>query len=158
MIKPKAPTIKFARTSLMAFCIYSFVTFEAVSSIALIMKTKRTAWARKMASFSAPSQIYLVIKLRVYRRLPLDCLGFKLNLSPIIKRFMSSAPKMKLLTQKTKIGDFKFKIGIFCASSSSLFSSSVPSLFSSIFSRAKSFGSLSCNNEMIEFAFIFSPF
>ena len=81
MIKPKAPTIKFARTSLMAFCIYSFVTFEAVSSIALIMKTKRTAWARKMASFSAPSQICLIIKLRVYRRLPLDCLGFKLNLS-----------------------------------------------------------------------------
>jgi len=33
-----------------------------------------------MASFSTPSQICLVIKLRVYRRLPLDCLGFKLNL------------------------------------------------------------------------------
>lgn len=65
-----------------------------------------------MASFSAPSQIYLVIKLRVYRRLPLDCLGFKLNLSPIIKRFMSSAPKMKLPTQKTNIGDFNFKIAI----------------------------------------------
>ena len=26
---------------------------------------------------------------------------------------MSSSPKMKLLTQKTKIGDFKFKIAIY---------------------------------------------
>ena len=82
MITPKMPTIKlFTPISLMAFCRSLVVVFVTASSIALIMTTKRTAWARKMASFSAPSQIYLVIKLRVYRRLPLDCLGFKLNLS-----------------------------------------------------------------------------
>ena len=82
MIKPKVPTIKFARISLMAFCRYSFVVaFVTVLNVVLAMTIKRTALARKMASFSAPSQIYLVIKLRVYRRLPLDCLGFKLNLS-----------------------------------------------------------------------------
>ena len=79
---PKMPTIKlFTPISLKAFCRYLFVTFEAASCVALIMKIKRTVWAKKMASFSAPSQICLVIKLRVYRRLPLGCLGFKLNLS-----------------------------------------------------------------------------
>ena len=81
MIKPKVPTIKFARISLMAFCRYSFITFVTASSVALVMTIKRTAWARKMASFSVPSQICLVIKLKVYRRLSLDCLGLKLNLS-----------------------------------------------------------------------------
>jgi hypothetical protein len=80
---PKIPTIKlFTPISLKAFCRYSFVVaFVTASSVAPVMTIKRTAWARKMASFSAPSQICLVIKLRVYRRLPLDCLGFKLNLS-----------------------------------------------------------------------------
>ena len=96
-----------------------------------------------MASFSAPSQIYLVIKLRVYRRLPLDCLGFKLNLSPIIKRFMSSAPKMKLPTQKTKIGDFKFKIVIH----------QLIKPFSTKFLAFLAEQSLSCKDETIEFMF-----
>ena len=79
---PKIPTIKlFTPIDLMAFCRYSFITFVTSSSVALVMTIKRTAWARKMASFSAPSQICFVVKLRVYRHLPLDCLGFKLNLS-----------------------------------------------------------------------------
>ena len=79
---PKMPTIKlFTPISLMAFCRSLVVVFVTASSVTLVMTIKRTAWARKMASFSAPSQICLVIKLRVYRRLPLDCLGFKLNLS-----------------------------------------------------------------------------
>ena len=79
---PKIPTVKFfTPIDLMAFCRYSFITFVTASSVAPVMTIKRTAWARKMASFSAPSQICLVIKLKVYRRLPLDCLGFKLNLS-----------------------------------------------------------------------------
>lgn len=99
MIKPKVPTIKFARISLMAFCRYSFITFEAASSVVPVMTIKRTAWARKMASFSAPSQICLVIKLRVYRHLPLDCLGFKLNLSRhkavYAKRTKDEAPHPK---------------------------------------------------------------
>ena len=56
------------------------MVFVTASSVAPVMTIKRTAWARKMDSFSAPSQICLVIKLKVYRRLPLDCLGFKLNL------------------------------------------------------------------------------
>lgn len=147
MITPKMPTIKlFTPISLMAFCRSLVVVFVTASSIALIMKTKRTAWARKMASFSAPSQIYLVIKLRVYRRLPLDCLGFKLNLSPIIKRFMSSAPKMKLLTQKTKIGDFKFKIAIYQLIK--LFSIK----FLAFLREAKSLGNLLCN-KMINLSF-----
>lgn len=82
MITPKMPTIKlFTPISLMAFCRSLVVVFVTASSVAPVMTIKRTAWARKMASFSAPSQICLVIKLRVYRRLPLDCLGFKLNLS-----------------------------------------------------------------------------
>ena len=92
MTMPKIPAIKvFTPISLKAFCRSSFVAaFATASSVAPVMTIKRTAWARKMASFSAPSQIY-----------------------PVIKRFMSSAPKMKLPTQKTKIGDFKFKIAIY---------------------------------------------
>ena len=87
---PKMPTIKlFAQISLKAFCRSLVVAFVTASSVAPAMTIKRTAWARKMASFNAPSQI-----------------------CPVIKRFMSSAPKMKLPTQKTKIGDFKFKIAI----------------------------------------------
>ena len=82
MITPKMPTIKlFTPVSLMAFCRSLVVVFVTASSVAPAMTIKRTVWARKMASFSAPSQICLVIKLRVYRRLPLDCLGFKPNLS-----------------------------------------------------------------------------
>ena len=83
MTMPKIPAIKvFTPISLKAFCRSSFVAaFATASSVAPVMTIKRTAWARKMASFSAPSQICLVIKLKVYRRLPLDCLGFKLNLS-----------------------------------------------------------------------------
>ena len=65
----------------MAFCRSLVVAFATASNVVLIMKIERTALARKMSSFSAPSQICLVIKLRVYRRLPLDCLGFKPNLS-----------------------------------------------------------------------------
>ena len=88
---PKMPTIKlFAQISLKAFCRSLVVAFVTASSVAPAMTIKRTAWARKMASFNAPSQI-----------------------CPVIKRFMSSAPKMKLPTQKTKIGDFKFKIAIY---------------------------------------------
>ena len=92
MTMPKIPAIKvFTPISLKAFCRSSFVAaFATASSVAPVMTIKRTAWARKMASFSAPSQI-----------------------CPVIKRFMSSAPKMKLPTQKTKIGDFKFKIAIY---------------------------------------------
>ena len=79
---PKIPTIKlFTPIDLMAFYRYLFITFVTASNVAPVMTIKRTAWARKMASFSAPSQICLVIKLRVYRRLPSDCLGFKPNLS-----------------------------------------------------------------------------
>jgi len=79
---PKIPAIKvFTLISLKAFCRSLVVAFVTASSVAPVMTIKRTAWARKMASFSAPSQICLVIKLRVYRRLPSDCLGFKPNLS-----------------------------------------------------------------------------
>lgn len=54
---PKIPTIKlFTPIDLMAFCRYSFITFVTASSVTLVMTIKRTAWARKMASFSAPSQ------------------------------------------------------------------------------------------------------
>ncbi len=54
---PKMPTIKlFTPISLMAFCRYSFITFVTVSSVALIMKIKRTARARKMASFSVQAK------------------------------------------------------------------------------------------------------
>ena len=126
---PKIPAIKvFTLISLMAFCRYSFVTFATGLGVALIMKIKRTAWAKKMASFSAPSQI-----------------------CPVIKRFTPSVSKMKLPTQKTKIDDFKFKIAIFCTSPLSLLLSSAPSLFSSIFT----FGDLFYDNKMIEFAFFF---
>ena len=53
---PKMPTIKlFTPINLMAFCRYSFITFVTASSVAPVMTIKRTAWARKMASFSAPS-------------------------------------------------------------------------------------------------------
>ena len=52
----KIPTIKlFTQINLMAFCRYSFITFATASSVAPVMTIKRTAWARKMASFSAPS-------------------------------------------------------------------------------------------------------
>jgi len=79
---PKMPTIKlFTPISLMAFCRSLVVVFVTASSVTLVMTIKRTAWARKMASFSAQSQICLVIKLGVYRCLPLDYLSFKLNLS-----------------------------------------------------------------------------
>ena len=44
MIKPKVPTIKFARISLMAFCRYSFVVaFVTVLNVVLAMTIKRTA-------------------------------------------------------------------------------------------------------------------
>ena len=100
MTTPKIPAIKvFTPISLMVFCRYSFVTFATGLGVALIMKIKRTALAKKMASFSAPSQICLVIKLRVYRHLPLDCLGFKLNLSRhkavYAKRTKDEAPHPK---------------------------------------------------------------
>ena len=73
MTTPKIPTVKL-------FTLIGLMVFVTASSIILAMTIKRTAWARKMASFSAPSQICLVIKLKVYRRLPLDCLGLKPNL------------------------------------------------------------------------------
>ena len=45
---PKIPAIKvFTLISLMAFCRYSFVTFATGLGVALIMKIKRTAWAKK---------------------------------------------------------------------------------------------------------------
>ena len=89
---PKIPAIKvFTPISLKAFCRSSFVVaFATASSVAPVMTIKRIIWARKRASFSTPSQI-----------------------CPVIKRFTPSAPKMKLPTQKTKIGDFKFKIAIY---------------------------------------------
>ena len=101
MTMPKIPAIKvFTPISLKAFCRSSFVeAFATASSVALVMTIKRIIWARKRASFSTPSQICLVIKLRVYRRLPLDCLGFKLNLPS----FTLSAPKMKLSNPKDKV-------------------------------------------------------
>ena len=44
MTTPKIPTIKFARTSLMAFCRYSFVVaFVTVLNVVLAMTIKRTA-------------------------------------------------------------------------------------------------------------------
>ena len=73
-----------------------------------------------MACFSAPSQI-----------------------CPVIKQFMSSAPKMKLPTQKTKIGDFKFKIAIYQLIK--------PFIFKFLAFLAEQ--SLSCKDETIEFAF-----
>ena len=52
-----------------------------------------------MASFSAPSQICPVIKLGVYRCLPLDCFGFKLNLlrhkAVYVKRSKDEATRPK---------------------------------------------------------------
>ena len=101
MTMPKIPTIKlFTPISLMAFCRSSFVAaFATASSIALVMIIKRIIWAKKRASFTIPSQICPVIKLGVYRRLPLDCFGFKLNLPS----FTLSAPKMKLSNPKDKV-------------------------------------------------------
>jgi len=107
----------------MAFCRSLVVAFATASNVVLIMKIERTALARKMSSFSAPSQICLVIKLRVYRRLPLDCLGFKLNLSRhkavYVKRTKDEAPHPK---DKVNLRS----LSIFCASSSSFLLSSVP--------------------------------
>ncbi|MBF0924296.1 MAG: hypothetical protein HXK59_08620 [Campylobacter concisus] len=60
---------------------------------------------------------------------------------------MSSAPKLKLLTQKTKIGDFKFKIAIRQLIKPFIFK------FLVFFNRAKSFGNLFCNNKMINSSF-----
>ena len=94
MTMPKIPAIKvFTLISLMAFCRYSFVTFATGLGVALIMKIKRTAWAKKMASFSAPSQIFLVVKLGVYRCLPLDRFGFKLNLHSLMPSGKESPSK-----------------------------------------------------------------
>ncbi|WP_462108294.1 hypothetical protein [Campylobacter concisus] len=60
---------------------------------------------------------------------------------------MSSAPKMKLLTQKTKIGDFKFKIAIRQLIKPFIIK------FLAFLREAKSFDSLSCKDETIEFMF-----
>ena len=95
---PKIPTIKlFTPIDLMAFCRYSFITFVTASSVTLVMTIKRTAWARKMASFSAPSQICLIIKLGVDRRLTLYCFGFKPNLPSF-----TPSGKERLSNQKAK--------------------------------------------------------
>ena len=58
MTMPKIPAIKvFTPISLKAFCRSSFVAaFATASSVALIMKIKRTARARKMASFSVQAK------------------------------------------------------------------------------------------------------
>ena len=60
---------------------------------------KKERMGQKRASFSAPSQIYLVIKLEVDRRLTLYCLGFTLNLSRhkavYVKRTKDEAPHPK---------------------------------------------------------------
>ena len=48
MTTPKIPAIKvFTPISLMVFCRYSFVTFATGLGVALIMKIKRTALAKK---------------------------------------------------------------------------------------------------------------
>jgi len=60
---------------------------------------------------------------------------------------MSSSPKMKLLTQKTKIGDFKFKIAIY------QLIKPFSIKFLAFLREAKSFGSLFCNNKMINLRF-----
>ncbi len=60
---------------------------------------------------------------------------------------MSSAPKMKLLTQKTKIGNFKFKIAIHQLIKLFIIK------FLAFLREAKSFGSLFCNNKMINLSF-----
>ena len=50
---PKIPTIKlFTPIDLMAFYRYLFITFVTASNVAPVMTIKRTAWARKMASFA----------------------------------------------------------------------------------------------------------
>ena len=60
---------------------------------------------------------------------------------------MSSAPKLKLLTQKTKIGNFKFKIAIYQLIKPFIFK------FLAFLREAKSFDNLSCNNKMINLSF-----
>ncbi len=101
MTKPKMLIIKlFAPMITTAFCTSWFVVAAPMASIAApAMTIIKIMWARKRASFSTPSQICLVIKLRVYRHLPLDCLGFKLNLSRhkavYAKRTKDEAPHPK---------------------------------------------------------------
>ena len=94
-----------------------------------------------MASFSAPSQICLVIKLGVYRCLPLDYLSFKLNLPSLMPSGKESPSK------KTKIGDFKFKIAIHQLIKPFIFK------FLAFLREVKSFDSLPCNNKMINLRF-----
>ena len=60
---------------------------------------------------------------------------------------MSSAAKMKLLTQKTKIGNFKFKIAIH------QLIKPFSIKFLAFLREAKSLGNLLCNNKMINLRF-----
>ena len=60
---------------------------------------------------------------------------------------MSSAPKMKLPTQKTKIGDFKFKIAIHQLNKPFIIK------FLAFLREVKSFGNLFCSLKMINLSF-----